>query len=140
MRVGARLQAHVETHRLGVVFAAETGFLLARDPDTVRSPDAAFVRTDRLPQEPCRGYFAGAPDLAVEVTSPSDTWEHVHEKAACWLAHGAAVVWVVESEARRVAVFHPGGTITVLGTNDTLRGEPALPGFVIAVADLFAFG
>lgn len=61
-------------------------------------------------------------------------------EGACWLAHGAAAVWVVEAEARRVAVFHPGGTITVLGANDTLRGEPALPGFAIAVAELFAFG
>ena len=140
MRIGGRLQAHVEAHRLGGVFAAETGFLLARGPDTVRSPDAAFVRADRLPANQTRGYFDGAPDLAVEVTSPTDTWEHVHEKARCWLDHGAAAVWVVEADARRVAVFRPGGTITVLETNDMLRGDGTLSGFAVPVAELFPNG
>ena len=131
------VRAHVRQHRLGLVFAAETGFLLARDPDTVRSPDAAFVRAERIPPQPARGYLEGAPDLAVEVTSASDTWQQVHEKARCWLDHGALAVWVIDAEARRVAVFHRGSTITVLGTTDVLRGEPPLPGFAIAVADLF---
>lgn len=131
------LRAHVRQHRLGLVFAAETGFLLSRNPDTVRSPDAAFVRNERVPKEPSRGYFTGAPDLAVEVTSPTDTWEHVHEKAQCWLAHGAGAGWVVEAETRRVTVFRAGGTVAVLGANDTLRGDDALRGFAIPVAELF---
>jgi Uma2 family endonuclease len=137
MRIGARLQTHVEAHGIGCVFAAETGFLLARDPDTVRSPDAAFVRGERLPAQPGRGYFAGAPDLAVEVTSPSDTWQHVLEKVHDWLAHGARAVWIVEAEARRVSVFDAAGTATVLRAHDTLRGGDVLPDFAIAVADLY---
>ena len=139
-RVCGRLHAHVRHHRLGIVLAAGTGFLLARDPDTVRSPDAAFVRAERVPAQSGRGYLEGAPDLVVEITSPDDTWEHVLEKAQCWLDHGAATVWVIEAETRRSCVFHPGGTITVLQSGGTLRGEPALPGFSIAVADLFPNG
>ncbi len=139
--VGKLLCAHMRQQHLGVVVAAGTGFLLARNPDTVRSPDAAFVRSERLPKHPTRDYFEGAPDLAVEVTSPTDTWEYVHEKAQCWLAHGASAVWVVEAEARRVTVFRARGTVTVLGANDALHGDDALAGFTIPVAELFpAFG
>src|SRR5688572_16680569 len=72
MVVGQLLQNHVRASRTGLVFAAGTGFLLERSPDTVRSPDAAFVRAERLPHQPRRGYLQGAPDLVVEVTSPDD--------------------------------------------------------------------
>ncbi len=74
-RLGARLTLFVEAHRLGETYGADTGFLLSRDPDTVRAPDAAFVTAatlaSRSPAD--QGFFPGAPDLAVEVTSPSDS-------------------------------------------------------------------
>jgi len=130
------LRAHVRLNHLGCVFAAATGFLLARNPDTVRSPDAAFVRTDRMPKEPSRGHFVGAPDLAVEVTSPSETWDYVLAKVHAWLAHGTRVVWVIESEAARASVFDVAGTVTMLGARDTLRGGDVLPGFAVPIADL----
>ena len=135
--VGELLRAHVRTQRLGLVFAAETGFLLERGPDTVRSPDAAFVRTERLPHQPRRGYLQGAPDLVVEVTSPDDGVTAVHEKALLWLRHGARLVWVVEPEARRVAVYRPDHTIRLLHETDVLDGGDVLPGFAVAVAELF---
>jgi Uma2 family endonuclease len=132
------LRNHVRTNRLGLVFAAETGFLLERGPDTVRSPDSAFVRTDRLPHQPRRGYLEGAPDLAVEVTSPDDSMTKVHEKALLWLRHGARLVWVVEPEARRVSVYRPARTIQLLVSDEVLRGDDdVLPGFSAAVAELF---
>jgi Uma2 family endonuclease len=131
------LRTHVRTHGLGLVFAAETGFLLERGPDTVRSPDAAFVRTERLPRQPRRGYLDGAPDLAVEVTSPDDSVTKVHEKALLWLQHGARLVWVVEPEARRVSVYRPDRTIQLLDAAASLDGGEVLPGFRIAVAELF---
>jgi Uma2 family endonuclease len=137
LRLGARIQNHVEQRGLGGAFAAGTGFLLARGPDTVRCPDVAFVRTERLPERAASGLFVGAPDLAVEVTSPSDTFTAVHEKALDWLAHGAREVWVVEAETRALRVYRPGGAMQFLATTDTLRGGDVLPGFEVPVADLF---
>ncbi len=71
-RIVTALENHVSRQGLGIVTTAEAGFQLARDPDTVRAPDVAFVRADRIPPGGVKGYFQGAPDLAVEVVSPSD--------------------------------------------------------------------
>jgi Uma2 family endonuclease len=136
MRIGARLEQHVESHRLGLAFA-ETGFVLARNPDTVRSPDAAFVRSERLPPAAGRGHFEGAPDLAVEVTSPNDGYDDVHAKVRSWLAHGAGEVWVVAAGPRHVVVHRQDGTSVVFGEGDVLRGSIVLPEFAIAVRELF---
>lgn len=136
MRLGARMQLHADTHRLGAVFAAETGFLLERNPDTVRSPDAAFVRTDRIPKTWSRGYFDGAPDLAVEVTSPNDTPTAIDEKARAWLASGTRLVWVIDPETQRVRAYRPGAVVDLPST-ETLRGEDVLPGFELPIAELF---
>jgi Uma2 family endonuclease len=135
--VGQLLQNHVRSHGAGLVFAAETGFLLERAPDTVRSPDAAYVRADRLPHQPRRGYLDGAPDLAVEVTSPDDRASAVHEKALLWLQHGARLVWVVDPETRSVVVYHPDRTMRALAETDVLDGGDVLPGFAVATAELF---
>lgn len=138
MRLGLRVARHAEAHGLGMTCAAETGFLLARDPDTVRCPDVAFVCTDRIPAQWTRGYLEGAPDLVAEVASPSDTFAYLHDKALAWLASGSRLVWVVEPEAARVSVYHPGGTIQVLPRDATLTGEHVLPGFALPLGELFA--
>ena len=135
MRIGARLQQHVESHRLGLAFA-ETGFVLARNPDTVRSPDAAFVRTERLPQAPGRGYFDGAPDLAIEVTSPNDGYDDVHTKVHSWLAHGTREVWVIAAGPRHVVVHRKEGSPILFSENSVLCSSCVLPEFAIAVRDL----
>jgi len=84
-RILRKLGNYVEEHRLGAVFAAETGFLISRDPDTVRAPDAAFVRQERLDEAgTVAGYCPGAPDLAIEVLSPSDTYTLVESKSLGW--------------------------------------------------------
>src|SRR5262249_41275558 len=75
MLIGARRFSYVESHRLGYVFAAETGFYLERDPDTVRAPDVSFVRQDRISRPLTSGYLPLSPDLAVEVVSPSESAE-----------------------------------------------------------------
>ena len=91
MTIGMFIAAHVRERQLGRAFAAETGFVLARNPDTVRAPDASFVSYDRLAQgELPSGYIEMAPDLAVEVTSPSDSARDVQEKADAWLAAGTS--------------------------------------------------
>lgn len=130
------LRRHARELRLGLVLA-ETGFVLARNPDTVRSPDAAFVRTERLPQAPGRGYFEGPPDLAIEVTSPNDGYDDVHTKVHSWLAHGTREVWVVAAGPRHVVVHPKDGSPIVFDHDSMLRGSSVLPEFAIAVRELF---
>src|SRR5215212_8112943 len=120
---------YVEAHELGEVATNEPGFLLATNPDTVRAPDVAFVRRGRLPTGVARrGYFNGAPDLAIEVISPNDLYTEVDEKVAEWLEHGTRMVLVVNRCRRTVAVHRPGRDVGILGIQDTLDGEDVVPG------------
>jgi Uma2 family endonuclease len=137
MGVGARMYIHADDNNLGIVFAAETGFVLETNPDHVRAPDAAFVGKARLSQGLTGKYFPGAPDLAVEVVSPGDTASEVQDKIQDWLTHGARLVWVVDPKTRTVTVYRPDGTANVLKAADTLDGEDVLPGFRFPLARLF---
>src|SRR4051794_12868685 len=133
------LALHVEAHGLGEVATNEPGFLLTRSPDTVRAPDVAFVRAERLLEaDPERGYYPGAPDLAVEVISPNDLYDEVDEKVGEWLEYGTLMVLVVNPRRRTVAVHRPGRDVRVLGVNDTIDGEDVVPGWTLALRDLFA--
>ena len=114
---------------------AETGFVLAREPDTVRAPDVAFLRPGRAVGD---AYIDGAPDLAVEVVSPGDRPGYVRERVAEWLEAGTEVVWVVDPRTQTVAVHVAVQPTRVLGAMDTLRGDPVLPGFELPLARLFA--
>src|SRR5437870_12275785 len=97
VEVTTPLHLHVKKNNLGKVYAAETGFKLASDPDTVRAPDIAFVRRERVEATgTLKGYRPGAPYLVVEVLSPSDTIGKVEAKVAQWLEAGARMVWVVK--------------------------------------------
>lgn len=124
---------------LGGVYAGNTGFILARDPDTVRAPDLTFVRTSRLPggRSP-EGYFELAPDLAVEVLSPTDRHAEVLEKIDEYLAAGTTLVWLVQPRRERVTVYRKGRQPLELSATDNLDGEDVLPGFSLPVASLFA--
>jgi Uma2 family endonuclease len=137
--LGAMLSVFVRTHKLGRCFAAETGFLIARDPDTVMAPDCAFVRADRLAALGLpRSYFPEAPALAVEVASPGDTAEEVDDKARRWLAAGCEMVWVVYPRGRSVTVYKSLDDVRILTGDATLDGGEALPGFSYPLAELFA--
>ena len=119
--------------------AAETGFIIERDPDTVRAPDAAFVSKERLPPgEAQAGFLEMAPDLAVEVISPSDTASYVQAKVEQWLAAGTRLVWVIYPDSRSVTVYHSTGEGEVLSTDDTLDGAPVFEDLSVPVQDLFA--
>jgi len=132
------LDQHVRPNRLGVVVGAETGFLIATNPDTVRAPDIGFVRQARIQATGIpRQYWPGAPDLAIEIVSPNDRVFEVDDKVQEWLNAGAALVWVVNPRPRTVTVHRQGGTATLLTTNDVLTGEQVVPGFSIRVADIF---
>jgi Uma2 family endonuclease len=99
------LGSFIRQHRLGRVFGAETGFLLKRNPDTVRAPDFAFIAKEHLPaQKPKEAFWPGAPDLAVEVLSPGDRTGDVDEKIEEWLAAGCAAVWVVDPKLQTVTI------------------------------------
>jgi Uma2 family endonuclease len=133
-----RLGHHVSTNRLGRVYLAETGFRLTSDPDTVRAPDVAFVKTDRLPPKAERkGYLSIPPDLVVEVVSPSDRATKIAEKVAEYLACGVKAVWIVEPRLQTVTIYEPDRHPRVLVVGDTLDGGDVVPGFQMAVADLF---
>jgi Uma2 family endonuclease len=136
-RILARVLDHADEHELGQVLAAETGFVLRRDPDTVRAPDVAFVAVDRLPQGTVSGFGHVAPDLVVEVVSPSDRASEVSSKAEAWLDAGVRLVWVVDPQARLAAVHHPGGLVTVLREDGVLDGEEVLPGFRMPLSTVF---
>jgi len=136
-RIAYRITAHVEAHDLGRVYAAETGFKLESDPDTVRAPDVAFIAKRRLPEVEPRGYPGWAPDLAVEVLAHDDHPAETLEKIAQWLKAGVWLVWVVDSEKRTARVYRADGSEALLGPNETLDGEDVLPGFRCALADLW---
>jgi Uma2 family endonuclease len=138
MRVGARLASFVEARGLGETYAAETGFVLGRSPDTVRAPDASFVSNATLQRtSPASGFFPGAPDLAIEVISPSDTFTKVEEKVSEWLAAGTKVVVVLDPERRAGRVYRPAGEILTLELEDTLSVPDLLPGWSLPLAEIF---
>lgn len=132
-----RMYAVVEAGGLGRLFTAETGFRLRRDPDTVRAPDVAFVRADRVPDARVPGFAPLAPDLAAEIVSPNDRAVEVAGKALSWLDAGVQIVWVVDPENRTVTVYRQDG-VSVLRGPDVLRGESVLPGFALPLDELWA--
>ena len=132
------LRAHVKTHRLGVVFAGDSGFVLARKPDTVRGPDVAFVSRERFERSgDTVKAFAGAPDLAVEVLSPSNTPAAMHAKVADYLAAGTRCVWVVDPESQTVTVYASLLWPHTFGQDEMLDGDDVVTGFRVRVGDLF---
>ncbi len=131
------LQSFLREHPLGELWGNDTGFLLSRNPDTVRGPDLAFVRRERLANLPREGFFSGAPDLAIEVVSPNDLAQDVERKVQEYLAAGAGMVWVIYPDTRHVMVYRPGGQARVLNEHDQLDGADVLPRFSCTVAELF---
>jgi Uma2 family endonuclease len=140
VRVTVPLGRFVQEHALGTVFGAETGFQIARDPDTVRAPDVAFVRTERIGDDLGPGFFQGPPDLAVEVLSPDDRAGEVLAKVQDWLDSGCRCVWVADPRARSVSVCRNRSQIVVLREPDALEGGDLLPGFSLPVAEIFGRG
>lgn len=136
--IGGELRAHVKTNRLGKTYAAETGFILARSPDIVLAPDAAFVRADRLPpREQWSRFLELAPDLVVEVVSPSDRWTEVNEKVTEYLRYGVLLVWIVDPRLQQVTAYTLAQGPRVFTIEDQLEGGEVLPTFRMPVAEIF---
>ena len=136
--IAAAIDRHASQRGLGVVFDSSTGFRLS--PDDLLSPDAAFVGRARLTgmKRLPRGFFPGAPDLAVEVLSPSDTPGHTHEKLTQYFSHGTRLAWVINPAERNALVYRTPEADRLLRVTDALDGEDVLPGFRFPLAELFA--
>jgi len=137
IRIATLLANHVDAHGLGQVFAAETGFILARNPDTVRAPDVAFVGRERLAAGLPTGYFPGPPDLAVEVLSPDDRPAAVAAKTADWLAAGTRLVWVVDPADRSLTAHAADGAIARFLPPAAAPAGDVVPGFTLALERVF---
>jgi Uma2 family endonuclease len=137
-RVARLLDTHVEESKIGAVLGAETGFVLASNPDTVRAPDAAFVSLERIEKVGNTAkYWPGAPDLAVEIVSPDDSFREVQEKALEWLAAGTIAVLVLDPAERTATVYRGEGEAHIHRAQDTLDLSDAVPGFSVPIAKLF---
>ncbi|MCA0455950.1 MAG: Uma2 family endonuclease [Chloroflexi bacterium] len=139
-RLNRFISEFVDKHKLGETTAAETGYILYKNPngkDTVRAPDVGFVSVTRISEQGFPdGYFPGAPDLAVEVISPTDEAEEVHFKVTQYLKYGTRLIWLVYRKSQTVVVHTVNGSRT-LSVDDFLDGGDLLPGFRLPVRDIF---
>jgi Uma2 family endonuclease len=139
MSIGTAMNNHVKAHCLGTVYAAETGFRIGTDPDTVRAPDVAFVGRDRVEAVgEVEGFWPEASLLAVEVISPGDSYADVEEKVFDWLDAGTKLVIVVNPRQRSATVYKSPTDITALAEANVLDGGDVVPGFELPVREIFA--
>ncbi|MDQ2665831.1 MAG: Uma2 family endonuclease [Gemmatimonadota bacterium] len=131
------LSAHVRDLKVGWVFTGSVGYQLIDLPRTVRRPDVSFVRADRLPSEGVGpGFLKLAPDLVVEVLSPSETASALEEKLDDYRACGTSLIWVVDPQRRKVMIIASDAPPRWVREGDRLDGGAVLPGFSCGVADL----
>jgi len=136
VRLLVLLETYVRSRGLGAA-VTEVGFTLRTNPDTVRGPDVAFVRQERVPPETLRTFWSGAPDVAMEVLSPDDTTREMKVKVAEYLSAGGAAVVVVDPDASTVTLHRPGGLRYVSRRGEDLDLSDVIPGFRCAVDDIF---
>ena len=137
IRLGGKMDAQVGRDGLGHVFGSDTGVLLERNPDTVREPDLAYVSAERLPPDAdIDGYCPVAPDLVVEIKSPSDSEREVDDKATMWLSHGVRMALVINPETGTIRIRQPNLPAIMLAMDDTLDVGEVLPGFSCPVREI----
>jgi Uma2 family endonuclease len=135
-RVSRALSEFVEPRRLGVVLTGDVGFVVRRNPDTVRAPDVAFVREERFPDGLPAEFIEGAPDLAVEVLSPGDRWAAVTSKAREFIAAGSAAVWAIDPADEQVRIYTTDGEC-MLAPSEALEAPALLADFRLSARDLW---
>lgn len=135
--LGGLLAIYVRQHKLGIVCDSSTAFTL--NNGNKRSPDISFVSKARLIglKRPPRGFFQGAPDLAVEILSPSNTIDEIHAKIVEYFEDATQLVWVIHPDEKYVLVYHRPEPDRFLRPQDVLGGETIVPGFTVPVAELF---
>ncbi len=140
-RIYVRIYTFVEVNQLGHVTTAEGGYILAHDPYTVRAPDIGFISKSKLSDEPV-GFIPAAPDLAIEVLSPNDRTKNVLKKVREFLLAGTRLVWVVDPDDQTVEVYRLASgesmNVQLLESDSILDGEDVLPGFKLAIDEIFA--
>ncbi len=134
-----RLGGFIEQNQLGFSMVGEVGIHTRWNPDRVRGADFAFWTAEQFPDGPPVGFSEVAPYLAIEIVSPSNSWEEIREKIAEYFSIGAEQVWIVEPANRAVLIYHTATQFSVLNEGNTITGEGLLAGFSLAVADLFQF-
>ena len=133
-----RLAQHVHEYQLGTVYAAETGFVIDENTDTVRAPDIAFVSASRLVDfQDKSGYLRLAPDFVTETVSPSDTFSEVEDKSFCWLSAGVRMVLIADPGTETFHVYRSAKEITVLSMGDVLDADDVVRGWRLPVKDAF---
>ncbi|MGH7459506.1 MAG: Uma2 family endonuclease [Longimicrobiales bacterium] len=137
IRMGHYLFEFVEQHGLGRVMA-DIGVITERDPDTVRGPDLAFTSHARMNVYPQPGFLGSAPDLCVEILSPSNRASRMLQKVVEYLDAGARLVWVIDPIRKSATEYRSKSDIRILGLNDSLEGYDVLPGFELPLSRLFA--
>lgn len=139
LNVGAMLRDFVRKHSLGKVVSGEAGFVLSEGANaTVRAADVAFISQQKLPDDRLPSRFASfAPDMVVEVLSPSDTFSGVLDRVNDWLEAGVSLVWVVDPQGRKVYIYRKDQPVRILGENELLSGEDVVPGFECRVGEIF---
>jgi Uma2 family endonuclease len=140
LALGSRMRDYALGNKLGRVYGGTTGFrnCFPHAPRLMRKPDVSFVAEARLPDgRTPRGDFDIAPDLAVEVVSPNDTYEEVTRKVGDYLQAAVKLIWVIDPATRTVLVRRIDGSVSELTASGTLSGEDVVPGFNCPVAELF---
>jgi Uma2 family endonuclease len=135
-RVGHLLSAFVDARGVGFVLSGDAGFVLRRNPDTVRAPDVAFVRRRRLPKGLPLAFVEGAPDLAVEVKSPDEHWPFIGRKAREFIAAGTVAVWVVDVK-KRAGRIYTAKSERLLGADGIFTCSELLAGFELRLSELW---
>jgi Uma2 family endonuclease len=139
LRIGRIVGNFVDAHDLGMMTGADGGYVLFPSRETLRVPDVGFVRKDRLPPRAEFSRFPRlAPDLAIEVLSPSDRMVDALSKVAMFLQAGVRLVWLVDPASKTINVFRPDAAPRTLHVSDILDGEDVLPGFSVPVGEIFS--
>jgi len=133
--IGGHLIAYVRAQKLGEAYGADGGFVISRNPDTVLSPDASFVKKERFVKSD--DFFPGYPDLAVEVISPSDRYMDVEAKVARYLQAGTSRVIVVNPRNQTAKITTTEGS-TIVTIDGALTGGDVVPGWSLPLRDIFA--
>jgi Uma2 family endonuclease len=137
LAIGAEIRAFVRANNLGRVSGGEVGIYIHRNPDTIRAADVLFISNERYAQKKSKSYLDVAPELVVEVLSPTDSLSEVMQKLREYFSIGVRLVWVVDPQAKIVYAYRSTTDVREFTADDELPGDDMLPGFTVKVAALF---
>ena len=138
-RLALRIGGFVEEMKIGLCMVGEVGIYIRHDPDRIRGADLAFWSNAKLPDGPPPGFIEVAPDLVVEIFSPTDRWKEINQKIDDYFSIGVGEVWIVEPDEETVFVYSSATQRSALRRGDTLVGFGSLTGYTLPVDELFAF-